>query len=86
VGAGLTEVSEGRARTFLHPTAAAQQAVIPQPINHLHIISDAVHISDFHSKYFFSYPYVLTEPTLSKGTPRAESPGAERRAAAIASS
>ena len=30
-GAGLTEVSEGRAATFPHPTAAAQQAVGPQP-------------------------------------------------------
>ena len=30
-GAGLTEVSEGRAGTFPHPSAAAQQAVGPQP-------------------------------------------------------
>ena len=29
--AGLTEVSEGRAATFPHPSAAAQQAVGPQP-------------------------------------------------------
>ena len=32
-GAGLTEMSEGRAATFPHPTAAAQQAVGPQPTN-----------------------------------------------------
>ena len=31
--AGLTEVSEGRVAIFPHPSAAAQQAVGPQPIN-----------------------------------------------------
>ena len=31
-GAGLTEVSEGRAGTFPHPSAAAREAVGPQPI------------------------------------------------------
>ena len=29
--AGLTEVSEGRVAIFPHPSAAAQQAVGPQP-------------------------------------------------------
>ena len=37
-GLGLTEVSEQRAATFPHPTAAAQQAVGPQPINDLLIV------------------------------------------------